>query len=84
MLRVPQSLGFLGGRPNHAIYFIGAQGMANIRTFFCVRVSIAGGHLSYSDGPKKYVSHFMCTRLSWLFFYNVLPRIIIVVDVETR
>ncbi|CAN0254343.1 unnamed protein product, partial [Laminaria digitata] len=23
MLRVPQSLGFLGGRPNHAIYFIG-------------------------------------------------------------
>eukprot|EP00904_Undaria_pinnatifida_P013341 jgi/Undpi1/9137/HiC_scaffold_26.g11595.m1 len=26
MLRVPQSLGFLGGRPNHAIYFVGAQG----------------------------------------------------------
>lgn len=26
-LRVPQSLGFLGGRPNHAIFFIGAQGM---------------------------------------------------------
>ncbi|CAN0494472.1 unnamed protein product, partial [Ectocarpus sp. 12 AP-2014] len=25
-LRVPQSLGFLGGRPNHAIFFIGAQG----------------------------------------------------------
>ncbi|CAN0019172.1 unnamed protein product [Phaeothamnion confervicola] len=25
-LRFPQSLGFIGGRPNHAIYFVGAQG----------------------------------------------------------
>lgn len=25
-LQVPQSLGFLGGRPNHAIFYIGAQG----------------------------------------------------------
>lgn len=39
-LRVPQSLGFLGGRPNHAIFFIGAQGTtksASLRLpkFFC-------------------------------------------------
>ncbi|CAM9283491.1 unnamed protein product [Sphacelaria rigidula] len=26
MLRVPQSLGFLGGRPNHATFWIGTQG----------------------------------------------------------
>lgn len=26
MLQVPQSLGFLGGRPNHATFWIGAQG----------------------------------------------------------
>jgi Peptidase family C54 len=25
MLRMPQSLGFIGGRPNHAMYFIGAE-----------------------------------------------------------
>jgi cysteine protease ATG4 len=25
-LRLPQSMGFIGGRPNHAMYFIGAQG----------------------------------------------------------
>lgn len=29
-LRVPQSLGFLGGRPNHAIFFIGAQGATQL------------------------------------------------------
>ncbi|CAM9977838.1 unnamed protein product, partial [Choristocarpus tenellus] len=27
MLQLPQSLGFLGGRPNHAIFFIGFQGV---------------------------------------------------------
>lgn len=33
MLRVPQSLGFLGGRPNHAIFFIGAQGLWTVRSY---------------------------------------------------
>ena len=47
MLRVPQSLGFLGGRPNHAIYFVGAQGIVVFRILCAVVESVLMHHGQY-------------------------------------
>lgn len=60
MLRVPQSLGFLGGRPNHATFWIGTQGanewrgaeqrMSSIGSVLRVRSVVCDGPLSYAFG----------------------------------
>eukprot|EP00752_Nemacystus_decipiens_P006877 g6178.t1 len=72
-LRVPQSLGFLGGRPNHAIFFIGAQG----ETLFGLDPHTTQAAPDIGDGfpSERYVHSLHCQSAVSMDVHRVDPSL---------